>query len=44
MLQISNLTKKFGRVKAVDNLSFSVKKGTIHSIIGPNGAGKNNAS
>ena len=40
MLQVSNLTKKFGGLTAVDNLSFNVKKGTIHSIIGPNGAGK----
>ena len=40
MLKITNLTKKFGGLTAVDNLSFNVKKGTIHSIIGPNGAGK----
>ncbi len=40
MLQVSNVTKKFGGLTAVDNLSFNVKKGSIHSIIGPNGAGK----
>lgn len=40
MLQINNVTKKFGGLTAVDNVSFNVKKGTIHSIIGPNGAGK----
>ena len=40
MLQVSKVTKQFGGVKAVDDLSFNVKKGTIHSIIGPNGAGK----
>ncbi len=40
MLQVNNVTKSFGGVKAVDDLSFRVKKGTIHSIIGPNGAGK----
>jgi branched-chain amino acid transport system ATP-binding protein len=40
LLQVSNVTKKFGGLTAVDNLSFEVKKGTIHSIIGPNGAGK----
>jgi len=40
LLQINNVTKKFGGLTAVDNVSFNVKKGTIHSIIGPNGAGK----
>jgi len=40
VLQVTNITKQFGGVKAVDDLSFRVKKGTIHSIIGPNGAGK----
>jgi len=40
MLQVNNISKQFGGIKAIDNLSFRVKKGTIHSIIGPNGAGK----
>ncbi len=40
MLEVSNLTKSFGGLRAVDNFSFRVKKGTIHAIIGPNGAGK----
>ena len=40
MLKVDNITKKFGGLVAVDDLSFGVKKGTIHSIIGPNGAGK----
>ena len=40
MLEVDNLTKSFGGVKAVDNFSFRVKKGSIHAIIGPNGAGK----
>lgn len=39
-LEISNLTMRFGGLKAVDNLSFSVKKGEIFGLIGPNGAGK----
>jgi branched-chain amino acid transport system ATP-binding protein len=34
------VTKKFGGLTAVDDLSIKVKRGTIHSIIGPNGAGK----
>ena len=40
MLVVRELTKRFGGLNAVDDLSFDVKKGTIHSIIGPNGAGK----
>jgi len=40
MLEVNNLTKSFGGLRAVDNFSFKVKKGTIHAIIGPNGAGK----
>ncbi len=40
MLVVRELTKRFGGLSAVDDLSFDVKKGTIHSIIGPNGAGK----
>ena len=40
MLVVRELSKRFGGLKAVDDLSFDVKSGTIHSIIGPNGAGK----
>jgi branched-chain amino acid transport system ATP-binding protein len=40
MLSIENLTKRFGGVHAVQDVSFSVKPGSIHSVIGPNGAGK----
>jgi len=40
ILQISNLTKKFGGLVAVNNVSFSVGEGEILSVIGPNGAGK----
>lgn len=37
---VSNLTKKYGDQKAVDAISFSIKKGEIVGFIGPNGAGK----
>jgi branched-chain amino acid transport system ATP-binding protein len=40
MLQVKNLSKTFGGVKAVQDVSFAIKERTIHSVIGPNGAGK----
>jgi len=40
MLQVSNLVKKFGDLTAVDNISFSVPKGTIFAFLGPSGACK----
>ena len=40
MLEIIHLTKVFGTVKAVDNLSFKVEKGEIYGLLGTNGAGK----
>lgn len=40
MLKVENVTKYYGDFKAVDNLSFSVKKGEIFGLLGVNGAGK----
>lgn len=39
-LILKNVTKKFGGLVAVDDLSFTVQKGQIYGLIGPNGAGK----
>ena len=40
MLQITNLTKQFKRIKAVNNISLEVQKGDVYGFLGPNGAGK----
>jgi ABC-2 type transport system ATP-binding protein len=40
MIEVEGLTKRFGKTLAVDDLSFSVKPGTVTGFLGPNGAGK----
>ena len=40
VIEVDGLTKRFGTVTAVDNLSFSVRRGEIVGLLGPNGAGK----
>lgn len=40
MIEVSNLTKRFGSKIAVDNLSFQVKPGVVTGFLGPNGSGK----
>ena len=40
VLNINNLTKRYGHITAVNNLSLKVEKGSIYGILGPNGSGK----
>jgi ABC-2 type transport system ATP-binding protein len=40
VIEVSGLTKRFGQVLAVDDLSFQVSRGTVAGFLGPNGAGK----
>ena len=40
MLQVNHLSRSFGGVHAIQDVSFSVRGGAVHSVIGPNGAGK----
>ncbi len=39
-LRVENVSRRFGGVRALENVSFVVEPGTIHGLIGPNGAGK----
>ena len=40
VLETRSLTRRFGGLTAVDNLSLALPSGQLHAIIGPNGAGK----
>jgi branched-chain amino acid transport system ATP-binding protein len=43
MLQVDNMTKEFGGLRAIDSLNLTIEKGQILGLIGPNGAGKSTA-
>lgn len=40
VIEVKNVTKKYGKVTAIDNISFTIKEGEIIGLLGPNGAGK----
>ncbi|HBC06761.1 MAG TPA: ABC transporter ATP-binding protein, partial [Rhodospirillaceae bacterium] len=39
-LSVKNVNKRFGGLKALDNVNLEIEASTVHAIIGPNGAGK----
>ena len=43
MLEMRNVTKTFGKFKALDDLSLTVPRGAVYGLVGPNGAGKSTA-
>ena len=43
MLELKNVTKKFGNFTALDDLTLTVPQGTVYGLVGPNGAGKSTA-
>ena len=40
LLEMKNISKEFPGVKALDNVSLTVKRGSVHALMGENGAGK----
>ena len=43
MLEIKNVTKTFGKFKAIDDLTMTIPQGAVYGLVGPNGAGKSTA-
>ena len=40
ILEVNNLSKRFGKIQAVNSISFKVEKGNVYGLLGPNGSGK----
>ncbi len=40
MIEVAGLTKQYGAIRALDNISFTVERGSVFGLLGPNGAGK----
>ena len=40
ILNVQNVNKRFGGLKALDEVNLQIEEGSVHAIIGPNGAGK----
>lgn len=40
MIEVSGLTKQYGKIRALNNISFRIEQGTVFGLLGPNGAGK----
>ncbi|MCL2599314.1 MAG: ATP-binding cassette domain-containing protein, partial [Firmicutes bacterium] len=40
LLELKNISKSFGEVKALQNVSLALRPGTVHALMGENGAGK----
>ena len=43
MIELKNVTKSFGKFKALDDLTMKIPKGSVYGLVGPNGAGKSTA-